>query len=207
MLKSGKKVNLKRQRLPLNREKIYQKIKDLQRRIAVYEDETAYKELFFYFFNTLTRFSTGIVHSRETAEEIVSDVFIQLWKERTKLEQIQDLRLYLFIAVKNNSLRAYRLQQKKSTLSVEEMQVELESNYLNPAEKIMSAEAIHAIQAAIENLPPRAKLIFKLAKEDKMRYKDIATLLDISIKTVDNQLSIAIRKIATTIGNWIEKKS
>ena len=198
---------MKRQRLPLNREKIYQKIKDLQRRIAVYEDETAYKELFFYFFNTLTRFSTGIVHSRETAEEIVSDVFIQLWKERSKLEQIQDLRLYLFIAVKNNSLRAYKLQQKKSTLSVEEMQVELESNYLNPAEKIMSTEAIHAIQAAIENLPPRAKLIFKLAKEDKMRYKDIATLLDISIKTVDNQLSIAIRKIATTIGNWIEKKS
>lgn len=191
----------------LNKEKAYQKIRDLQRRIAVYEDESAYKELFFQFFNTLTRFSTGIVHSGETAEEIVSDVFIQLWKDRTKLEQIQDLQLYLFIAVKNNSLRASRQQQKKGTLSVEEMQVELESTYLDPAQKIMSAEALQSIHTAINNLPPRAKLIFKLAKEDKMRYKDIANLLDISVKTVDNQLSIAIRKIAVAIGSVVRKKS
>jgi RNA polymerase sigma-70 factor (ECF subfamily) len=193
--------------LLLNKEKAYQKIRDLQRRIAVYEDESAYKELFFQFFNTLTRFSTGIVHSGETAEEIVSDVFIQLWKDRTKLEQIQDLQLYLFIAVKNNSLRASRQQQKKGTLSVEEMQVELESTYLDPAQKIMSAEALQSIHTAINNLPPRAKLIFKLAKEDKMRYKDIANLLDISVKTVDNQLSIAIRKIAVAIGSVVRKKS
>ncbi len=191
----------------LNKEKAYQKIRDLQRRIAVYEDESAYKELFFQFFNTLTRFSTGIVHSGETAEEIVSDVFIQLWKDRTKLEQIHDLQLYLFIAVKNNSLRASRQQQKKGTLSVEEMQVELESTYLDPAQKIMSAEALQSIHTAINNLPPRAKLIFKLAKEDKMRYKDIANLLDISVKTVDNQLSIAIRKIAVAIGSVVRKKS
>ncbi|MCU0381888.1 MAG: RNA polymerase sigma-70 factor [Chitinophagaceae bacterium] len=195
------------ERLLLNKEKAYQKIRDLQRRIAVYEDESAYKELFFQFFNTLTRFSTGIVHSGETAEEIVSDVFIQLWKDRTKLEQIQDLQLYLFIAVKNNSLRASRQQQKKGTLSVEEMQVELESTYLDPAQKIMSAEALQSIHTAINNLPPRAKLIFKLAKEDKMRYKDIANLLDISVKTVDNQLSIAIRKIAVAIGSVVRKKS
>ncbi len=195
------------ERLLLNKEKAYQKIRDLQRRIAVYEDESAYKELFFQFFNTLTRFSTGIVHSGETAEEIVSDVFIQLWKDRTKLEQIHDLQLYLFIAVKNNSLRASRQQQKKGTLSVEEMQVELESTYLDPAQKIMSAEALQSIHTAINNLPPRAKLIFKLAKEDKMRYKDIANLLDISVKTVDNQLSIAIRKIAVAIGSVVRKKS
>lgn len=195
------------ERLLLNKEKAYQKIRDLQRRIAVYEDESAYKELFFHFFNTLTRFSTGIVHSGETAEEIVSDVFIQLWKDRSKLEQIQDLHLYLFVAVKNNSLRAYRQQQKKGTLSVEEMQVELESTYLDPAQKIMSVEALQSIHTAINNLPPRAKLIFKLAKEDKMRYKDIANLLDISVKTVDNQLSIAIRKIAVAIGSVVRKKS
>lgn len=195
------------ERLLLNKEKAYQKIRDLQRRIAVYEDESAYKELFFHFFNTLTRFSAGIVHSGETAEEIVSDVFIQLWKDRSKLEQIQDLQLYLFIAVKNNSLRASRQQQKKGNLSVEEMQVELESTYLDPAQKIMSTEALQSIHAAINNLPPRAKLIFKLAKEDKMRYKDIANLLDISVKTVDNQLSIAIRKIAVAIGSVVRKKS
>ncbi|MBP6686975.1 MAG: hypothetical protein KA160_03880, partial [Lacibacter sp.] len=59
--------------------KLHRSIKDLQRQIAVYEDETAYKELFFILFNSLTRFATGIVKSKEIAEEIVSDVFMSIW--------------------------------------------------------------------------------------------------------------------------------
>jgi RNA polymerase sigma-70 factor (family 1) len=191
----------------LERERTYQKIKDLQRRIAVYEDEAAYKELFFQLFNSLTRFSTGIIQSKETAEELVSDVFIQLWKDRLKLEQIQDLQLYLFIAVKNNSFRVLKQLNRKVTDSVDDIHIELESSYPDPSEKILSQEAINNIESAINNLPPRAKLIFKLAKEDRMRYKDIATLLNISVKTVDNQLSIALKKLGQAIGNRIGKKS
>ncbi len=191
----------------MERERTYQKIKDLQRRIAVYEDEAAYKELFFQLFSSLTRFSTGIIQSKETAEELVSDVFIQLWKDRLKLEQIQDLQLYLFIAVKNNSFRALKQHNRKVTDSVDDIHIELESSYPDPAEKILSQEAIINIESAINNLPPRAKLIFKLAKEDRMRYKDIATLLNISVKTVDNQLSIALKKLGQAIGNRIGKKS
>jgi RNA polymerase sigma-70 factor (ECF subfamily) len=191
----------------LERERTYQKIKDLQRRIAVYEDEAAYKELFFQLFNSLTRFSTGIIQSKETAEELVSDVFIQLWKDRLKLEQIQDLQLYLFIAVKNNSFRVLKQLNRKVTDSVDDIHIELESSYPDPAEKILSQEAINNIEYAINNLPPRAKLIFKLAKEDRMKYKDIATLLNVSVKTVDNQLSIALKKLGQAIGNRIGKKS
>ena len=84
---------------------LYGKIKDLQRRVAVYEDEAAYKELFFILYSSLTRFSASITKSKEIAEEIVSDVFIQLWNNRQKLSEIDDLRLYLFISVKNNSVR------------------------------------------------------------------------------------------------------
>lgn len=184
----------------------YKNIKDLQRRIAVYEDETAYKELFLILFNSLTRFSTGIIQSRETAEEIVSDVFISIWNNRSQLNEIEDIQLYIFIAVKNNSLRKLKQQNRNTTISLDEMSIELDSFYQNPEDKFLSDESMQQIETAINHLPHRAKLIFKLAKEDRMRYKDIASLLNISVKTVDHQLSIALRKIAVAIGSAIRKK-
>lgn len=184
----------------------YKNIKDLQRRIAVYEDETAYKELFLILFNSLTRFSTSIIQSRETAEEIVSDVFISIWNNRSQLNEIEDLQLYIFIAVKNNSLRKLKQQNRNTTISLDEMNIELDSFYQNPEDKFLSDESMQQIETAINHLPHRAKLIFKLAKEDRMRYKDIASLLNISVKTVDHQLSIALRKIAVAIGSAIRKK-
>lgn len=193
--------------IALEQRKPYTTIKDLQRRIAVYEDEAAYKELFKALFNSLTRFSTGIVQSKETAEEIVSDVFIKIWNDRARLNEIEDLQLYLFIAVKNNSLRKLKQENKNSTLSFEEINVEMDSFYPNPEDKIMSGESLRNIEKAIESLPNRARLILKLAKEDRMRYKDIAALLNISVKTVDHQLAIALKKVALSIGVSSRKKS
>jgi RNA polymerase sigma-70 factor (family 1) len=193
--------------LLLPNDKSYKSVKDLQRRIAIYEDEAAYKELFMILFHSLTRFATGIVHSKETAEEIVSDVFISIWNDRARLNEIEDLQLYIFIAVKNNSIRKLKQQNKRVTISIDEIDVEMDSLYQNPEDQIMSSESLHHIETAINSLPPRARLVFKLAKEDKMRYKEIATLLNISVKTVDNQLAIALKKLANAVGTPFRKKS
>lgn len=157
-------------------------------------------------FPSLTRFATGIVHSKETAEEIVSDVFINIWNDRTRLNEIEDLHLYIFVAVKNNAVRKLKQQNKRATVSIDEIDVEIDSLYQSPEDKILSSESLAQIETAINNLPQRAKLIFKLAKEDKMRYKDIASLLNISVKTVDNQLAIAIKKLTTAVGASFRKK-
>ncbi len=191
----------------MEKQTTYNNIKDLQRRIAVYEDETAYKELFFILFNSLTRFSTGIVQSKEIAEEIVSDVFIHLWNERSRLTHIEDLQLYLFISVKNNSLRKLKQENKHRTLSIDEFNIDMDSSYQNPEDKVLSAESLNKIESVIESLPQRAKLILKLAKEDRLRYKEIAVLLNISVKTVDHQLAITLKKIAIALGSSFRKKS
>ena len=186
--------------------KSHKSIKDLQRQIAVYEDEAAYKELFFIFFNSLTRFATGILQSKEIAEEVVSDVFISIWTDRAKLNAIDDLQLYIFIAVKNNSIHKLKQQNRRTTVSIDEIDVEMESIYQTPEERILSTESLGRIETAINSLPQRARLILKLAKEDKMRYKDIAVLLNISVKTVDNQLAIALKKLTTALGTPFRKK-
>ena len=187
--------------------KLHRGIKDLQRQIAVYEDEAAYKELFFILFNSLTRFATGILQSKEVAEEVVSDVFVSIWTDRANLNAIDDLQLYIFIAVKNNSIHKAKQLNKRTTVSIDEIDVEMESIYQTPEERVLSTESLSRIETAMNNLPQRARLILKLAKEDKMRYKDIAALLNISVKTVDNQLAIALKKLTTALGTPFRKKS
>ena len=187
--------------------KLHRSIKDLQRQIAVYEDEAAYKELFFILFNSLTRFATGILQSKEVAEEVVSDVFVSIWTDRANLNAIDDLQLYIFIAVKNNSIHKAKQLHKRTTVSIDEIDVEMESIYQTPEERVLSTESLSRIETAMNSLPQRARLILKLAKEDKMRYKDIAALLNISVKTVDNQLAIALKKLTTALGTPFRKKS
>jgi RNA polymerase sigma-70 factor (ECF subfamily) len=185
----------------------YINIDDLKRRISLYEDEAAYKELFFHLFPSLTRFSESILKSKEVAEELVSDVFISVWNDRTRLQEIDDFRLYLFVAVRNNSLRKLKQISRRYTLSLDELELPAGSVDQSPEDHVLSRETVQEIEAAIESLPPRARLIFKLAKEDHLRYKEIAKLLNISVKTVDHQLAISLKKIAQSLGALARKKN
>ncbi len=174
-------------------------IQELQRRISIYEDESAYKELYFQFFAPLKKFAAAIVKSNELAEEIVSDIFIEIWVKRSSLEEIADLKMYLYISVRNGALRKLKQSKKIATLSLDELSFNLISANNNPEEAFLTSELLRKIDAAVNELPPRCKIIYKLAKEDKLKYKEIAQILNINVKTIDNQLATALRRIATAI--------
>jgi RNA polymerase sigma-70 factor (ECF subfamily) len=174
-------------------------LRDLQRRMALYEDEHAFKALFFAFYVQLTRLSTAITGSKESAEEIVADVFTNLWKGRAAVAEIEDIQLYLYVAVKNNSIHYLKKQQKQQWQSLDAIELEQDWYYQAP-DQLELKELENNIRTAIASLPPRARIIFQLAKEDKLPYKHIAALLGISVKTVDNQLAIALKKLSALIG-------
>jgi RNA polymerase sigma-19 factor, ECF subfamily len=174
-------------------------IAELQRRIAIYDDETAYRELYLLFHKPLLHFAQSFVSSREAAEEIVSDVFIKVWQNRRSLDEIRQLKVYLYVSTKNNSLRHLQTQQKSAALALDEADVQLQSTQQDPEQMMITAEMMSRIDKAINNLPPRCKMIYKMSREDRLRYKEIAQILDISVKTIDNQLAIALKRIAGAI--------
>jgi len=180
---------------------------ELQRRIAVYEDEAAYKELFFRLYSPLKRFAFGFLRSTETAEETVSDVFMEIWRRRADLMEIEDLKVYMYICVRNASLRKLQQSRKDTIVSLDDFTYEFTSSYINGEEAILTSELHQKIQSVINELPPRCKLVYKLAKEDKLPYKDISAILNISVKTVDNQLATALKRIATAINFRLKKNS
>ncbi len=174
-------------------------ITDLQNRISGEEDHLAYKELFTAFYSNLFHFAFSFIQNKQLAEEIVSDVFIKIWQKRKELEKIKNLKVYLYIAVRNTAFNYLEKQKRTATTNIDQFTEEFRSIYFNPEQLMITAEMVALIRKAIDNLPTRCKLIFKLVKEDNLRYKEVATILSISEKTVENQLAIALRKIAAAI--------
>lgn len=182
-------------------------ILELQQRIAEYEDTAAYKKIFFCFFLPLKSFSFSILKTKEVAEEVVSDVLIEVWAKRKQLHEIEDLKMYLYISVRNTSLRRLQQTQKTNMLSLDDVEVEFACADPDAETNLITNELSQKIDQAIESLPPQCKIIFKLAKQDNLRYKEIAQLLNISVKTIDNQLSTALKKIALVLQVSVKRPS
>lgn len=182
-------------------------IHELQQRIAEYEDQASYKTLFFHFFLPLKSFAFSIVKSKELAEEIVSDILIEIWARRKSLGQVEDLKMYLYVSVRNASLRRLQQLRKLSVLSLDEVAVDFASLDQNGESILLTQELAADIEHAIQQLPQRCKLIFKLAKEDQLKYKEIALLLNISVKTIDQQVAIAVKRISERLHISLKKPS
>jgi RNA polymerase sigma-70 factor (family 1) len=178
---------------------IASKIIDLQYRIARLDDQQAYRELYTSLYSYLFGFAKTIVQSRESAEEVVSDVFIKLWERRKELEKIENLKVYLYVATRNIAFNYLDKQKRNSTNSIDDVEAEFTSIDFDPEQLLITADMLALIQKAIDQLPPKCKIIFKLAKEDGLKYREIAEVLSISVKTVENQLAIALYKIGTAV--------
>jgi len=176
-----------------------EKIQYLQYRISRFEDQQAYKELFTSFHTYLCQFARTFVKAKEPAEEIVSDVFIKIWEKRKGLEKIDNLKLYLYVATRNTAFNYLDKQKRNATHSTEDLPATLTSVYLDPEQLLITADMLALIQKAIDLLPTQCRLIFKLVKEDGLKYREVAEILDISAKTVENQLAIALHKIGTAV--------
>ena len=185
--------------MPVNDSHITLQLRELQQRIAI-DDEVAFAQLYLRFGKRLIQFSFSLVRSKEIAEEIVEDVFVKLWSNRSHIMEIENLTVYLYVAVKNRSLNI--LSQKAREL------VTAPFDYLDtppdefapdPYDLMITSEMMTSMRHAIEELPPRCKMIFKLIREDGLRYKEVADILNISVNTIDVQMAIAVKKICAAL--------
>jgi len=166
---------------------------------SVLKDEVVFKDVYRQYFIKLYRFAFSLVHCKESAEEIVHDVLINLWKKRNDFTEIENLNTYLYVSVKNLSLNHLRDQAKHSHLDIDMVYNESSHISIDPESLMITKEQANNLNASINNLPVRCKIIFNLIKMDGLKYKEVALLLNISAKTVENQLAIALKKIAEAI--------
>ncbi|WP_419698548.1 RNA polymerase sigma factor [Mucilaginibacter sp. NFX135] len=170
------------------------------RRIQINGDEAAFNELYELHESRLNKFAYSFLGDREVAQEIVNDAFLKIWTNRANLDTIKNLQVYLYVLIKNACLNHLR---NTSTKKIKELQL-TETYYfrlsVDPSHLLISKELETRVLNAVNLLPPRCKLIFKMVKEDDLSCNEVAAILGLSNKTVFAQLAIAIKKLDDALG-------
>lgn len=164
-----------------------------------YRDERSLKRIVESYSNDLLYYAQYLVHSKEEAEEVVSDVFLEVWRHKEKINEIQNIKAWLLTIAHNKAISALRRKgPPHSSVSWDEMGDDaLPANNLQaPDERLISREEMDRINAIINKLPPRCRQVFILAKIEKLLYKEIAEILGISVKTINIHVAKALELIS-----------
>lgn len=155
----------------------------------------AYKRLYELLSEGLYRFSYSIVRSVEVAEEIVSDVFIKVWQIRSRLSEVDNLRVYVYTIARNFSLNYLARNADNRVIGLESLEPGDLAGGNSPADLCISADLANQMRRIVQQLPPQCRTIFRLVREEGLKYKEVAAILELSPNTVRNQLAIAIQKL------------
>lgn len=163
-------------------------------------DENSFELLYHLYFKKLLSFAQTFLNSREIAEEIVEDIFIKIWAKREDVVLIQNLNVYLYKCVKNAALN--ELHKQANRIKIEPIESVDHNNHVissTPLDHLIVSEMRQSMDIAIESLPQRCRQIFKLIREDGLKYKEVAEILNISVNTIDNQMAIAVKRICAAL--------
>lgn len=153
----------------------------------------------------LCAYAKKFVQNLDDAEEIVQELFFNLWKNRETLDEDQSLDSYLFISVRNrclNLLNARKTKSKHAALLWYLYGVTNTENN-NAYQQLVADELEKNLASAIDNLPKECKKVFELSRFEGLKYQEIAQRLDISIKTVETQMSRALSKLRLELREFI----
>lgn len=182
-------------------------INDLKNKSLIAQgDQRKFRQLMDLTADELLLFAMGFLRNKEVAEEIVSDVFVKIWNNRSELENIKNLKSYLFISVKNGCLTHLRKTKKEKVISLDEFSDFHFIPVEGPENEYIDNEIRDEIYLSIEKLPPKCKLAFTLAKINGLKYKEIAEVMGVTEKTVNNHLVTAVKKITETLNGGIKSE-
>lgn len=174
-------------------------LKALWKAVCMEDDQQSFRQLFNHFYTGLVRFAMDLTISREAAEELVADVFVQLWKNRKQTDPILYFKTYLYTAVRNRCYNHHRDQQKHQWL-------ELEEEDTPPADEVHPQlewkEMQQWLDRAVESLSPQGRTIFRLVREEGFKYKEVADILGISPRTVETQLVRATGRLRQALHQY-----
>ena len=155
-------------------------------------DETALTLLYKAYWQPLYLSAYNILKDRKVCEDIVQELFLQLWMKRQELAIRESLKTYLSTAVRYQVFHHIRKVSKKRIVPEDILETSLAEN----SDEYLLRKDLHGkVAEAVQELPEKCRLIYRLSREEQLSHKEIAHQLNISIKTVENQLTIALRRV------------
>ncbi len=159
-------------------------------------DGAAFEGMFRAYYPSLRRFAAGYVSSPDLSHEVVQDVFLHIWEKHTSWQPTRSLRMYLFQAVRNQALNYRRRESTRRLISIPDSDFpdpEASVNNFNEVDSFQAKELAEAIRDAVEEMPERRRMTFLLHRAHGFSYAEIAEIMEVSQKTVGNQLTEALK--------------
>ena len=165
-------------------------------RIAEYNDKKAFSIFFDLYYTRLMNLAMLYLPQYEQAEEIVSNVFLKILENREKLKTVTNIKGYLFIMVKNASLNYLKSKKRDNgNYRIDDIKDHLSTDFIDPEKKLINDDLRMALNMAIHRLPPKRRMVFKLVKDEGLSYKEAAAILDLSDRTIEVHLKLAIQDL------------
>jgi RNA polymerase sigma-70 factor (family 1) len=179
----------------------------LWHQVCFNNDVKAFEAFYYLLYNALVKFSMMYIHQKEAAEEIVTDVFVKSWLNRSNMQHIERADTYLFVAVKNQSLNYIKKYSSLHVVPVEDSEDVNLIDTANPHIQLEKKELHFYLDQSIDALPQQCRIIFRLIKEDGLKYKEVAEILNISPRTVQTQLFRAMHKLSVSLTQYSGRPS
>lgn len=161
------------------------------------DDFQAYEIIFRRYYQELFRFAYNYLRDDAPAEEMAQEVFLYIWEKRQQIEIKTTLKTYLYSAIKNKCLNYIKFElPRKNELEESHMQMLVTSQ---PEKRENDERLKKFIDRAIDQLPNKCRQVFVLSRSAGLTYEEIAEDMDISVKTVENQMSIALKKLRESL--------
>src|SRR5215204_4117290 len=173
------------------------------------KDEAAFEQMFKTHFKRLHAYAFTILRDEIQAEEMVQQVFFKLWERNVRkdsfgetLSMTGSATAYLYRAVHNESLNYIKHQKVRSNHQLN-VAYSMKNEVEHPAKKIMAGELEKKIHSALNELPEQCRTIFQMSRFDELKYREIADKLGISVKTVESQMSKALRLLRVKLVDFL----
>ncbi len=166
------------------------------------DDRTALQELFEWQYQPICAAIHRLVRDRSLTEDLAQEVFVRFWQKRHSIQVSSSLPAYLRRMAVNEALG--HLRSRKSHLEEINERV-VSGRHHSGEEEFLHGELEAQVDQAVANLPPKCQLIFKLSRQEQLSYREIADQLNLSIKTVENQMGKALRLLRQELKPYLSR--
>ena len=165
-------------------------------------ESSAFEQVYRQYFKVLTVFAIKYVGDRDTAEDIVQEVFVNLYAKRTQITFHTSLKSFLFVATRNRSLDFQRTQ-KTVDHHKSQIQSTLKDDTADHNNLIEQSELEVLLHNAIDQLPAQNQKIFKMSRFEGKSNEEIAASLDLSKRTIETHISNALKKLKERLSGYL----
>lgn len=165
-------------------------------------NERIFEETFRKYYQSLCNYANSILKEMDEAEEVVQNLFLSIWEKRSDLEISISLKSYLYRAVHNHCLN--RIKHLKVREEYQQYAVNFyDASYESVSQTVMKNELETKIEEAIKKLPEQCRLIFQMSRFEELKYHEIAEQLELSPKTVENQIGKALKILRVELAEYL----